>query len=93
MNDPFLTEKDVVSIVKYSLLSLVFGLCLGAFAMVYFEKPKSHPVVASPAAVTVDRLADIERRTAYGEVSPGVAVSLRERITQFTAARAALLTR
>jgi hypothetical protein len=31
--------------------------------------------------------ADIERRTAAGEVSAGVAVSLRERITQLNAAR------
>lgn len=45
MNDPFLTEKDVVSIVKYSLLSLVFGVALGAFGMVYFEQPKPQPVV------------------------------------------------
>lgn len=33
--------------------------------------------------------ADIERRTAAGEVSAGVAVSLRERITQLNAARKA----
>ncbi|MEQ1844272.1 MAG: hypothetical protein ABL983_01690 [Nitrospira sp.] len=46
MNEPFLTDKDVVSIVKYSLLSLVFGIALGAFGMVYFEKPKPQPVVA-----------------------------------------------
>ncbi len=45
MNEPFLTEKDVVSIVKYSLLSLVFGMALGAFGMVYFETPKPQPVV------------------------------------------------
>lgn len=45
MNEPFLTENDVVSIVKYSLLSLVFGMALGAFGMVYFEQPKPQPVV------------------------------------------------
>lgn len=40
MNEPYLTEHDAVSIVKYSLLSLLFGMALGAFGMVYFEQPK-----------------------------------------------------
>lgn len=65
MHEPFLTENDVVSIVKYSLLSLVFGVALGAFGMVYFEQPKPQPVaVMAPTAVTVDQLAGIERRMA-----------------------------
>ena len=51
--------------IKSSVLSLVFGIALGAFGMVYFEKPKPQPVeVMSPAAVTVDQLANIERRMA-----------------------------
>mgnify|MGYP001600417206 CR=1 FL=1 len=45
MNDPHLTGNDAVSIVKYSALSLVFGMCLGAFGMVYVEQPKPQPVV------------------------------------------------
>ena len=68
MHAPFMTGKDGVSIVKYSLLSLVFGVALGAFGMVYFEKPKPQPVaVMAPTAVTVDQLANIERRMALLE--------------------------
>ena len=32
--------------IKASVLSLVFGMALGAFGMVYFEQPKPHPVVS-----------------------------------------------
>lgn len=31
--------------IKSSVLSLVFGIALGAFGMVYFEQPKPQPVV------------------------------------------------
>ena len=55
--------------IKSSVLSLVFGIALGAFGMVYFEKPKPQPVGASPTAVTVDQLADIERRMAALEAA------------------------
>lgn len=32
-------------IIKASVLSLSFGMALGAFGMVYFEQPKAQPVV------------------------------------------------
>ena len=47
MNEPYLTEYDAVSIVKCSVLSLVFGMAIGAFGMVYFEPPKAQPVAAN----------------------------------------------
>jgi hypothetical protein len=35
-----LAKRYAVSVVKYSFLSLLFGMTLGAFGMVYFETPK-----------------------------------------------------
>ena len=63
-------KMAMARMVKVSVLSLVFGMALGAFTMVYFETPKPQPVaVMAPTAVTVDQLAGIERRMAALEAS------------------------
>lgn len=65
-------------LIKWSLISPLLGIALGAFGMVYFEKPQSQPVVGVDRHIdgaisyanrltAIDRLADIERRIALLE--------------------------
>lgn len=55
-------------LIKWIFMSPLLGIALGAFVMVYFEKPTLQPVtVSAPTAVSIDRLADIERRMALLE--------------------------
>ena len=57
--------------IKASVLWCAFGAALGMTGMVYWyeHQPKPQPVVTSPTAVSIDRLADIERRMAALEAS------------------------
>lgn len=47
-----LVKRYAVAVVKYSFLSFVFGIALGAFGMVYFEQPKDKPVAKVEREIT-----------------------------------------